>query len=146
MATGDRKDPYRGFNFHLEIDGIKRAGFKECSGIDAKTAPVDYREGDAKVNIVSKLTGLNSHSNITLKWGITDDHSLWDWRKTVIEGKTERKNGSIILMDETGSAEKVRWNFVAGWVATWTGPSLNAASNDVAIETVEIVHEGLTKA
>jgi phage tail-like protein len=141
-----RKDPYRAFNFKLEIDGITRAGFRECSGLDAKTAPVDYREGIDKGNIARKLTGLNTHSNITLKWGATDDHSLWDWRKTVIDGKTQRKNGSIILVDETGDGEKARWNFKEGWAATWTGPSLNATSNDVAIETLEIVHEGLTKA
>jgi phage tail-like protein len=145
MATGDRKDPFRGFNFKLEIDGVSRNGFRECTGLDAKTAPVDYREGDHKGNVVSKLTGLNTYSNITLKWGSTDDHSLWDWRKTVIDGKTQRKNGSIVLMDEAGE-EKTRWNFVAGWAAEWTGPSFNATANEVAIETLVIVHEGATKA
>ena len=148
MATGDRKDPYRGFNFKLEIDGITRAGFRECSGLDATTDPVDYREGIDKGNIARKLTGLNKHSNITLKWGVTDDHSLWDWRKLAIDGKSKemRKHGSIVLIDETGDGEKVRWNFVNGWATKWTGPTFNATSNDVAIETLEIVHEGLAKA
>ncbi|MFZ0771180.1 MAG: phage tail protein [Candidatus Sulfotelmatobacter sp.] len=145
MATGDRKDPWRGYNFKLEIDGISRNGFRECSGLDATTAPVDYREGTEKGNIVRKLTGLNSHSNVTLKWGTTDDHSLWDWRDKAIQGKTERKNGSIILLDEAGE-EKERWNFVDGWPTKWTGPSFNATANEVAIETLEIVHEGLKKA
>ena len=145
MATGDRKDPWRAFNFKLEIDGITRAGFRECSGLDAKTAPVDYREGNEKGNIVRKLTGLNQHGPLTLKWGVTDDHTLWDWRKTAIDGKTQRKNGSIVLMDETGE-EKVRWNFVNAWASSWSGPTFNATSNDVAIETLEIVHEGLAKA
>jgi phage tail-like protein len=145
MATGDRKDPFRGYNFKLEIDGISRNGFRECSGLDATTAPVDYREGTEKGNIVRKLTGLNSHSNITLKWGTTDDHSLWDWRDKVIQGKTERKNGSVILMDEAGE-EKKRWNFVEGWPTKWTGPSFNATGNEVAIETLEIVTEGVKPA
>ena|ERR1700674_5819383 len=145
MATGERKDPFRGYNFKLEIDGISRNGFRECSGLDATTAPVDYREGTEKGNIVRKLTGLNSHSNITLKWGTTDDHSLWDWRDKVIQGKTERKNGSVILMDESGE-EKKRWNFVEGWPTKWTGPSFNAAGNEVAIETLEIVTEGVKPA
>jgi len=144
MATGDRKDPFRGFNFIVEINGIQKAGFRECSGLDASTDVAEYREGKDAGNIARKLTGLNKHSNIVLKWGITDDHSLWDWRKKVIDGKTERQPGSIILNDETG-AEKVRWNFVEGWPTKWTGPSFNATSNDVAIETLEIVHEGLTK-
>ena len=145
MATGERKDPFRGYNFKLEIDGISRNGFRECSGLDATTAPVDYREGTEKGNIVRKLTGLNSHSNITLKWGTTDDHSLWDWRDKVIQGKTERKNGSVILMDESGE-EKKRWNFVEGWPTKWTGPSFNATGNEVAIETLEIVTEGVKPA
>jgi phage tail-like protein len=141
----DRKDPMRAFNFKLEMDGVTKAGFRECSGLDASTDPVDYREGQEKGNIARKLTGLNKHANIVLKRGVTDDHSLWDWRKKVIDGKTDRQHGSIVLCDETGE-EKVRWSFVEGWPTKWTGPSFNATSNEVAIESLEIVHEGLTKA
>jgi phage tail-like protein len=141
----DRKDPFRGFNFKVEMDGVTKAGFQECSGLDASTDPVDYREGQEKGNIARKLTGLNKHANIVLKRGVTDDHSLWDWRKKVIDGKTDRQHGSIVLCDEAGE-EKVRWNFVEGWPTKWTGPSFNATNNAVAIETLEIVHEGLTKA
>jgi len=141
----DRKDPFRGFNFKIEMDGVTKAGFQECSGLDASTDPVDYREGQEKGNIARKLTGLNKHANIVLKRGVTDDHSLWDWRKKVIEGKTDRQHGSIVLCDETGE-EKVRWNFVEGWPTKWTGPTFNATSNEVAIETLEIVLEGLSKA
>jgi phage tail-like protein len=135
----------RAFNFKLEMDGVTKAGFRECSGLDASTDPVDYREGQEKGNIARKLTGLNKHANIVLKRGVTDDHSLWDWRKKVIDGKTDRQHGSIVLCDETGE-EKVRWSFVEGWPTKWTGPSFNATSNEVAIESLEIVHEGLTKA
>jgi phage tail-like protein len=145
MPTGDRKDPYRGYNFKLEIDGIQRNGFRECSGLDAKSAPIDYREGDEKVYTNRKLPGQTTYSNISLKMGKTDDKDLWEWRKKVIDGKTERKNGSIILMNESGE-EKVRWNFVNGWPTSWVGPSMNATANEVAIETIEIVHEGITLA
>jgi phage tail-like protein len=146
MATGDRKDPYRGYNFRLEIDGIQRAGFRECSGLDANQDPVEYREGNEKVFTPRKLPALVKYSNIVLKAGFTDDHSLWDWRKDIIDGKvpTERKNGSVVLMDEHGD-EKLRWDFVNGWPSKWSGPSMNATSNDVAIETVEIAHEGCKK-
>ncbi|HEX6861324.1 MAG TPA: phage tail protein, partial [Thermoanaerobaculia bacterium] len=89
-----------------------------------------------------KLPGLNKFSNITLKWGMTDDHELWDWRKKAMTGKVERKNGSIVLLDDTG-AEKMRWNFREAWPTKWTGPSFNATGNEVAIETLEIAHEGL---
>ncbi len=144
MPTGDRQDPYRVYNFKLEIDGITRAGFRECSGLDSSQDPIDYREGTYP-RIAHKLPGLVKHSNITLKWGITDDASLWEWRKKAMDGKVERKNGSIILLDDTG-AEKLRWNFREGWPTKWTGPTFNATGNEVAIETLEIVHEGLEKA
>jgi phage tail-like protein len=139
-----RVDPYRGFNFLVEIDNIIQAGFSEVSGLDASTDPVDYREGN-EPNHVRKLTGLNKYSPITLKRGITDSDELWKWRQTVIDGKTERKNGSIVLRDETG-AEKIRWNFVDGFPTKWTGPSFNATSTAVAVETLEITHEELKRA
>jgi len=144
MPTGDRKDPYRVYNFVVEIDGIARAAFRECSGLDTSNDPIDYREGTDGRH-VRKLPGLTRSANISLRWGTTDDASLWDWRKTVMDGVVERKNGSIVLLDDTG-AEKVRWNFRDGWPTKWTGPSLNATGNEVAIETLEIVHEGLVKA
>ncbi len=142
MPTGDRKDPYRNYNFKLEIDGISKAGFRECSGLDATSDPIEYREGDEKVYTPRKLPGQTKYSNISLKWGITDDHSLFDWRKKTIDGKTERKNGSIVLMNEDGE-EKVRWDFVNGWPTKWTGPSFNATANEVAIEALDIAHEGV---
>jgi phage tail-like protein len=140
----NRVDPFRGFNFLVEIDGITQAGFQEVSGLDASTDPVDYREG-ADPNHVRKLTGLNKYTPITLKRGITTTDELWKWRETVINGKTERRNGSIVLLDESG-AEKLRWNFSDAWPSKWTGPSFNATSTAVAIETLEITHEEVKKA
>lgn len=144
MATGDRVDPYRSYNFFLEIDGIERAGFRECSGLDSSQDPIDYREGTEGLT-ARKLPGLNKYSNITLKWGSTDDAQLWEWRQKAMDGTIERKNGSIVLTDDTHE-EKTRWNFREGWPTKWTGPSFNATGNEVAIETLEIVHEGLVKA
>ena len=147
MATGDRKDPFRGFKFRVEIDGVQRAGFREASGLDASQDPIDYREGDDKTMTIRKLPGLKKFSNIVLKRGITDDMDLWKWRKQVMDGKIKdaRKNGSIILMDDEGN-DKARWNFVEGWPTKWTGPSFNATGNEVAIETLELAHEGLDRA
>lgn len=145
MATATRSDPYRNYNFRLEIEGIQKAGFKECSGLDATSDPVEYREGNEKTFTPRKLPGQVKYSNISLKWGVVDDHSLWDWRKKTIDGKTERKSGSIVLMDESGQ-EKMRWNFVNGWPTKWTGPTFNATANEVAIESLDIAHEGVSKA
>ncbi len=141
MAT--RKDPYQSYRFKVELDGIQRGGFKEASGLETSNDVVEYREGD-KPSTVTKLSGMTKYSNITLKGGMTDDHSLIDWKKKTIDGKTERKNGSIILCDDAGE-EKLRWNFVEAWIVKWTGPTFNAMTNDVAIESIEIAHEGLVK-
>jgi phage tail-like protein len=143
-GTGERKDPYRGYNFKVEVGGITRAGFREASGLDSSQDAIEYREGVEKLT-ARKLPGLNKYSNISLKWGVTDDAELWAWRKKSIDGTVERKNGSIVLCDDKGE-EKVRWNFVEGWPTKWTGPSFNATGNEVAIETLEIAHEGLEKA
>src|SRR5262245_59836227 len=102
MPTGDRVDPYRGFNFRLEIQGIDRGGFREASGLDSSQDPIEYRAGNEKPLTARKLPGLNKYSNISLKWGTTDDASLWEWRKKANEGKVERKDGSNSHMNEDG--------------------------------------------
>jgi phage tail-like protein len=144
MAVGDRRDPYRSYNFLVEIDGITRAGFQECSGLDTSQDPIEYREGTDPLT-PRKLPGIVKFSNITLKWGLTDDAELWEWRKKVSDGTIERKNGSIVLMNDAGE-EKARWNFREGWPTKWTGPTFNATGTDVAVETLEIAHEGVEKA
>lgn len=143
MAIGDRMDPFRAYSFLVEIDGITRAGFRECSGLDTSASPIEYREGD-DAPTMQKLPGLITYGNITLSRGMTSDDELWRWRTSVVEGKAQRKNGSIILMDHAGS-EVQRWNFREAWPTRWTGPSLNATSNEVAVEQLEIAHEGITR-
>lgn len=143
MATGERKDPFRGYNFLVEIDGISRAGFQECSGLDSAQQPIDYREGNDSLT-THKLPGLLAFSNIVLKRGFTDDSELWDWRKKAADGKVERKNGSVVMLDDAGE-EVLRWNFVEGWPTRWIGPSFSSTGNAVAIESLEIAHEGIDK-
>lgn len=137
---GERIDPYLQINFVIEIEG-KKAGFAECSGLTTDTDVVEYREG-TDPHYVRKLPGLRKVTNIVLKRGFTQDKSLYDWRKTVLDGKTERKNGSIVLRDEAGK-DVLRWNFFEGWPVKWEGPALNAETNEVAIETLEIALERL---
>jgi phage tail-like protein len=76
-----------------------------------------------------------------LKRGLTADKSLWKWRQSVINGSIERKSGSIVLLDGARN-EVARWNFREAWPAKWEGPHFRATGNDMAIETLEIVHEG----
>jgi phage tail-like protein len=146
MGTADRKDPFQGYRFRLQIEGIQRAGFRECTGLDSTQDPVEYREGHEKETTVRKLAGLVKFSNIVLKWGVTDEKELWDWRKEIMKGniKDKRKGVTITLMDDAGE-DKAEWSITNAWPSKWTGPSFNATSNDVAIQTLELAHEGVER-
>lgn len=144
MATGDIKDPYGNYNFLVELDGISRGAFQECSGFDSTIDVIEHREGGQNTTL-RKLPGMTKYSNITLKWGITDDTELYDWHLLTVQGEIERKNGSIVMLDRKGE-EVVRWNFVRGWPTKWDGPDLNAEGTDVGVEMIEIAHEGVVRA
>lgn len=137
-----RNDPYANFNFLVEIDGVARAGFKEVSGLGAEVSVIEYREGGDSVNTVRKLPGLVHYFPIVLKRGFTQDKSLWNWFQTVLNGAVQRANGSIVLLDAQRNAV-LRWSFREGWPSKWEGPYLNGETNEVAIETLVIEHEGI---
>ena len=143
MATDDRMDPYRGFNFVIEIDNIPRGGFSEVGGLTAEGDSVDYREGTDLQSNVRKLPGLRKYSNITLKRGYTQDKTLWQWYSNVVNGVADRRNVTVVLLNERREAV-LRWHAENAWINKIEGPSLKAASNDVVMESVELVHEGLT--
>jgi phage tail-like protein len=139
--TGSRNDPFRGFNFLVEIDDVTVAGFSECGGLTTETDVVEYRTGAEDIT-VRKLPGLKKFTNITLKRGAIGDLTLWQWIKTVMDGRAQRADGTITLLDESRQPVMV-WKFRRAWPCKWSGPSLNAKSNEVAIESIEICHEGL---
>lgn len=138
----ERKDPFGGYNFAVEMDGITRMGFKQVSGFDSSSEPTKYREGTDPSLGQRQLPGLLSFTNISLQRGITDDHSLWDWRQSVVNGAPVRRTISIILRDDAGN-EKIRWNVKNCWPVKWSGPNLDATSDAVGIETLELAHEGI---
>ena len=139
-----RVDPYKNFRFLLEIDGITQAGFSDCSGLGSNVEVVEYRQGGDAAS-VRKLPGRASYPDITLKWGVTDSRELYDWHLTALNGRIERKNGSIILMDDTGQ-EKVRWNFFTAWPSKYDGPDFSAKGNDVAVDTLSLSCERVVRA
>src|SRR6476661_1618012 len=94
MATGDRRDPFRSFNFRVEIDGIAVGSFSDVSGLSSDGDVAEYRNGD------DVPLRLRKFSNITLKRGYTDNRELWDWRNNIVNGVADRRDGSIVLMDE----------------------------------------------
>jgi len=143
MATAERRDPYRSFNFQLEIDGVPLGAFSECSGLTAEGDAVDYREGTDFQPNVRKLVGLRKYTNITLKRGYTQDKSLWTWLANIVNGVPDRRNVTIVLMNEQRQPV-LRWHAENAWLNKIEGPSFKASGNEVAIESVEIIHEGLT--
>ena len=142
-----REDPYGGFNFQVTINGVSDDGtavqgaFMEVSGLETEVAPIDYRNGSEDIR-VRKIPGLKKFTNITLKRGISGHIGLWNWILRAMNGQVQRADGSVALLDENRQ-EVVRWNFTRGWPCKWTGPGLNAANSEIAMETLEICHEGL---
>ena len=88
---------------------------------------------------------MTKYNNITLKWGLTDSTELYDWYRQVVKGNVQRKNGSVICLDMQGQ-EAARWNFFNAWPTKWDGADFTSKGNDVAIETLEIAHEGVERA
>ena len=143
MSTAIRIDPYRAFNFRVEIDGLTIGSFSECSGLTAEGDSVDYREGTDIPLHVRKLQGLRKYTNITLKRGYTTNDELWRWYGNITNGIADRRNGAIVLMDEQ-RRDVMRWSFENAWINKIEAPSFKASGNEVAIESVELVHEKLT--
>jgi phage tail-like protein len=139
MPTGTRNDPFAAFNFIVQIEEVTVAGFSEVSGLGFETDAIDYRNGDEE-NRVRKLPGLKKYTNIVLSRGFTDSRELWEWRKKVMDGKTDRKSGSIVLLNEARE-QALRWNFAEAWPCKWEGPTFKASANEVAIEKLEICVE-----
>ena len=142
----ERNDPYRNCRFRLELNAVQQAGFSEATIADSSQDPIEYREGNEPPT-VRKIPGLIKYGNLTLKWGITDSsQEFFDWRKLVEEGKMAdaRQDIALILMDEEGN-DKSRWEFSQAWPTKYDAPDFNAKGTDIAIETLELAHEGMKR-
>jgi phage tail-like protein len=135
--------PYQAFNFAVEIEGLLVGGFTEVSGLESDIEVEEYREGGVN-GYVHKLPGPARHANLVLSHGLTSISSLWDWYYNTTLGTIQRKNGTIVLLDPQ-QVPVMWWNFRNALPVRWTGPSFNANSDEVAVESVELAHEGLTK-
>ena len=135
--------PYGKFRYKVEIDGLEAGGFSEASGFDASIDVIEYREGDM-VQTPLKLPGLKKYGNITLKQGVADSMVMYEWMIAGVEGEVERKTITITILDETETAT-ASWQVINAWPAKYTAPDFNATSSKVAIETLEIAHEGMTR-
>ena len=154
-AVANRHDPPLGANFlvsllestsaltaALNLSGLSVAGgFSECSGIEMQMQPEEYKEG-GRNGAVLRFPNRVTWSNLTLKKGVGLGSDLWDWHYGFVIGAGRRRDGVITLLDGAKSPV-VAWFFRRGLPIKYSGPSLNASQNTVAIETLEIAHEGL---
>jgi phage tail-like protein len=142
-ATGIRSDPYLAFNFFVEIQGILSGGFSEVSGIQAETEVQEYAEGGLNQH-VHHFAGRTRYPPLVLRHGLTSMDGLWAWHQKVVQGNVTRLNGTIYLLNEK-RIPLIWWNFKNAFPAKWVGPDLRAGSSDIAFESVELVHEGLSR-
>ncbi|MEC0230397.1 phage tail protein [Paenibacillus alba] len=141
--AGERRDPYRNFRFRIEVEGIQQAGFSEISGFDASLSVIEYREGNETIT-PRKLPGLAKYGNITLKWGVTDSLDMYNWMSESIQGKISRKTVTIIAINEEGG-DVATWQVIEAWPSKYSAPSFKGTGNEVAIESLELAHEGMTR-
>jgi len=147
MPPQYRDDPYPAYAFEVLFTGISDDGkavkgsFMEVTGLGVEITPIEYRNGSEDIT-VRKIPGLKKFSNITLKFGVTGDLAFWNWIVAGMNGLVQRTEGTIILLNENRQ-EVMRWTVQRAWPCKVTPPSLNAKNNEIAIEALEICHEGL---
>jgi phage tail-like protein len=154
-VTGTRVDPFRGFNFSVSLTDSTSAlsiavslsssppvgSFSECSGLEKTLQTEDYKEGGNN-GLVRRFPSNVTWNNIRLRRGIATNDQLWLWHDGFVQGMGKRQDGVITLLDETQTPVKV-WRFTRGLPVKYVGPSLNAGQSAVAIEELEIGHEGI---
>ena len=140
--SGTRNDPLTTFLFGLKITDLGldhtdgTAFFKSVTGLKVDTDVTDYQEGGVTA-FMRKVIGVRKWTNIVLSQGFTGDNTLWNWRYN-----PKRVNGSIFAIGPD-MKPVARWDFKNGYPVKWNGPEYDATKSDLAIESVEIAHEGL---
>ena len=140
-----RDDPFRNFKFRVEIDGVAEAAFSEVAIGETTTEAIDYREGTEPPH-VRKLPGMVKYGNITLKRGVTDSQVIYQWHKDILDGKIgdKRKSVTIVVIDEAGK-DKARFVVSECWPTKYDPSDLNGKGNEVFIELLELVNEGIER-
>jgi len=130
--------------FHFEVTwGGTQIAFSEVTGLNIEVQPIEYRGGDDKEFMMTKMSGLVKSGNITLKRGVfAEDNEYFEWINAVKMNKPERRDVIISLLNEE-HAPVMTWKVKNAWATKITSPDLKASGNEAAIETLEIAHEGI---
>ncbi|TSJ44916.1 phage tail protein [Fluviicola chungangensis] len=144
--AGEKQDnvwPLPKFYFQVKL-GDKEVPFQEVSGLDIEAQIIEYRHGNSKEFSTIKMPGIKKTGNVTLKKGVfVKDNGFWDWFNKIKMNTIERQTVVISLLDEAGKPTMV-WTLNNAWPTKITGTDMKSDGNEVAVETVEIAHEGLT--
>jgi phage tail-like protein len=140
-----RIDPYRSYNFKLSIAGVTEGHFTQCSGLGVRVAAIKYREGGTN-QVVHSVPGPVEYADITLSYGLTASRQLWDWMTASVDGKVQRKNVSVIMLDSDGITEVMRWDLIDAWPREWRGAALDTLQREVAVESLTLTFESLQRA
>jgi phage tail-like protein len=144
-AAAAPEDPFRNFQFHLEIAGVAAGHFTEVAGLGVRVHPIRYREGGTG-QIVRALPGPVEYAEVTLRYGLTRSRDLWTWMQASVQGRVERRNISIMMLDTDGATETLRWNLINAWPSEWRGAPLDAMGREVAVETLKLAFDQLDRA
>jgi phage tail-like protein len=142
--TGSRTDPFLAFRFEVRLDDLATGGFSECSGLALETEVHDYFEGGVN-GAVRRFPTRTRQANLVLKRGIVD-RALWDWYSLLTQGLVLLRNGAVAVLDPAGGKVVAEWQFRLAFPCKWQGPDLNAGQSSVAVETLELCHQGLERA
>jgi phage tail-like protein len=134
--------PLMTFNFAVEVEGLLVGGFTRVEGLSGEVVVEDYREGGVN-GYVHKLAGRTSFANLELRYGLTGVGMLWDWFAATTEGSIQRRNGTVMLLDQQ-RVPVMWWNFRNALPVRWSGPTFDASDDAIGIESLELAHEGLT--
>ena len=134
-------DAHVNCRFYIEIGKSTEAVFTEMSGFSVETEVTEYPEGGLNGH-VHRLPGRMKIGTITLKHGLISSNKLFKWCRDVLEGKIERKNMTISMCDSKGDVV-VSWDFAAAYPVKWSSPQFSADGKNVAVETLELAHDGL---
>lgn len=136
--------PLPKFYFAVQFGDDEPVRFQEVSGLETETQVIEYRHGNSPQFSTIKMPGIAKTGNITMKKGIfKSDSKLWDWMKEVKMNTINRVKVTISLLDENGKPTMV-WTLANAWPTKITGTDLKSDGNEVAVETLEMAHEGLT--
>jgi phage tail-like protein len=143
-SPGTWIDPYRAYNFKLVIQGVTMGHFVECTGLGVRVQALRYQEGGG--HVVHRIPGPIDFADVTLRYGLTSSNELWTWFMSGVNGRPDRRNVSVLMLETDDVTEALRWDLIGAWPSEWRGAPLDALGREVAIESMTLVFESLQRA